>query len=126
MNEQNEKSSKGEALKPLLKFLGGIGGRILLTVIFYVVILLLLGWIADKDWTPALFVIIPLFGYFGWKTLNKFTPDMIIWFHGITAMIIFYFIKGMISLFIGIFVGPFYMGKAASNAIMKAIYDETT
>jgi len=121
MSEQNGTNNKVAALKPLLKFLGGVGGRILLTLVFAVIIFAILGLLAGTDnSTIAVIVAIPC-AYFGWKTLNKFTPDMILWFHGISALIIYYFIKGLISLIIGVFATPFYLGKKISGAIMKAL-----
>ena len=56
MNEQNDAGSNTEVMKPFLRFLGGIGGRILLTVIFAAVFYGLMGLLLHKGDDTVLWI----------------------------------------------------------------------
>lgn len=47
--------------------------------------------------------------YGGWKFINSFCPRVFIWF-SFRSIFLFYLIKFALSMFIGFFVTPFYLG----------------
>lgn len=60
---------------------------------------------------------------FGWKALNKITPDIFL-FMSIGGWAIYFLIKGLLSAVIGAFVAPFQISKMVTNAITSSLNDD--
>lgn len=95
-------------------FLASSLGRIVVTVISAIIIYgLIIAGISSN--TTSLSVIVMLVCcFFGWRALNRITPDIFL-FMSITGWIIYFVVKGMISVAIGAFIAPFYIGKWIAN-----------
>lgn len=109
-----------EKAGPLLQFLASVGGRIVLTIVFAIIIYGLL-FVALKSSIPAIMIIVFIFcGYFGWKSLNKITPDLFLWMP-LASWAIYYLVKGLISIIIGAFIAPVWLGKKISSVVMEYV-----
>lgn len=60
--------------------------------------------------------------YFGWRALNKITPDIFL-IMNVGAWAIYFLVKGFLSILVGAFVAPFQIGKMLSDLISEAIGD---
>lgn len=70
---------------------------------------------------PIIAVIFAVFlGYFGWQGLNRITPDIFL-FMSIGGWAIYFLIKGMLSVFLGMFIAPFVIAKKIATGIQKGI-----
>ena len=63
---------------PILKFLASVGGRIVLTIGFTIIIFGLV-FLAMKIHEAVALVLAVAFGFFGWQALNRITPEMFVW-----------------------------------------------
>lgn len=93
-------------------FLKSPTGRIILTVVLYVVIFGIEYALVEmsSNGSAAFLIIALVMAYFGWKALNKITPDLFLimplghwfWYWGI---------KGFLSIFVGAIVAPYQIAK---------------
>lgn len=107
--------------KNLREFICSPVGKILMIAIFYALIFGLMLLAADLDFgTPTAICIAVICGYFGWKTLNRITPTMFL-IMSFMGWVVYFFVKGFLSVLIGIFVAPFYISKRVVLAISERI-----
>ena len=104
-------------------FLLSKGGFIGMIVILYAVIWGIMVALTATHSTVLAFIYIALFTYFGWQALNKITPEMFVWMP-LKGWIIYFVVKFILSLVVGMFVAPFQIAKKITNAIQKGISDE--
>lgn len=101
-------------------------GKAGMIIVFYAVIfllVLLIGQIFEGGGGEYVALVLMLvFAVFGWKALNKIQPDIFL-FMPIVGWIIFFVIKGVLSVLIGIFVAPFVIAKKITEAIQKSLSD---
>ena len=97
-------------------FLGSTMGRITITVVSMFIIYGLLLLVAATGAFPIAVIIFAVCTYFGWKALNKSTPDIFLWM-SFTGWIIYFLIKGVLSFLIGYIIAPFQIGKMISNKV---------
>lgn len=107
-------------ISPILQFLASVGGRVVLTVVFATIIYGILIAALQTSNTAILVIVFIACGYFGWKSLNKITPNMFLWM-SLGAWAMYYFIKGLLSIFVGAFVAPVWLGKKISSAVMEYV-----
>lgn len=107
-------------VSPLLKFLASIGGRILLTVVFAGILWGILFAMLETDNTVILAIALLGCGFFGWRALARITPDVFLWMP-IASWLIYFLVKGLLSIIIGAFVAPFWIGKTISAKVMQYI-----
>ena len=50
-----------------------------------------------------------LFLYWGWKALDRITPQMFV-FMPVVGWLIYFAIKGILALFVGMLIGPYKFG----------------
>lgn len=50
-----------------------------------------------------------LFLYWGWKALNRITPSMFV-FMPVIGWVVYFVIKGLLALVLGMFIGPYKFG----------------
>ena len=104
---------------PILKFLASVGGRIVLTIGFTIIIFGLV-FLAMKIHEAVALVLAVAFGFFGWQALNRITPEMFVWMP-VGSWLIYYLVKGFISIFIGTFIAPVWLGKKISFKVMEYV-----
>lgn len=59
-----------------------------------------------------------VFGVFGWKALNKIQPNIFL-IMPIVGWVIFFVVKGALSVVVGIFVAPFVIAKKVTESIQN-------
>ena len=59
------------------------------------------------------------FTYFGWKALNRITPNIFL-FMPIIGWVIYFSVKFVLSVIVGMFVAPFQIAKLITNGIQKS------
>lgn len=114
--QEKEKSFKFK------KFLISPLGKVAMIATLYVVILLLLVPIVSFcSSVPALMVVFAFaFGYFGWQALSRITPNVFL-IMPIGGWIAYFLIKGVLSLFLGVFVAPFVIAKKLTKSIERSL-----
>ncbi len=112
-----------EEKKSLKDFICTPLGKGTMIAVFYVIIfaLFLFATIFGRDSGTPIMMIIPLcFGFFGWKALNKIQPNIFL-IMPIVGWIIYFIVKGTLSVLIGMFVAPFTISKKISESIQRNI-----
>lgn len=105
-----------EEKNSFLEFLASNTGKILITFIGIIVIFGVLLWAIGSDNTAVAGVAFVVCAFFGWRALNRITPNIFL-FMSFTGWIIYFLIKGLLSIFVGVFVAPFQISKMISDAI---------
>jgi len=102
------------------KFLASTLGKVVVTLVSAVLIfgLLLLCTTFDSEYLALIIAV--LCGYFGWKALSFITPNFFL-IMPIGAWAIYYLVKGVLSVFVGVFVAPFQIGLMISRAVQDAV-----
>lgn len=119
MSEQNQQKSQSS----VKQFLASSMGRITVTTVSAVIIygLIMAGLASGQS---AIFLITAIgCAYLGWKALDRITPSIFL-ILPIGGWLLYFFIKGMISAVIGVFVAPFKFGKMISDAALRAISED--
>ena len=96
------------------------GGYIGMIVILYAVIWGIMVALTATDSTVLAFIYIALFTYFGWQALNKITPQMFVWMP-LKGWVIYYVVKFILSIIVGMFVAPFQIAKKISAAVQNSV-----
>lgn len=117
-------------MRKVIIFLGTTGGRVVLTIAIYACTLLimsLIGMFAEHlpqseaveiIFTVFSLIIVGSWTFFGWKALSVITPNIFL-IMPIIGWVIYFVIKGLLSIIVGIFVGPYYMSKNISTFIQN-------
>lgn len=61
-----------------------------------------------------------VFGVFGWKALNKIQPSIFL-FMPIGGWVVYFIVKGVLAITIGIFVAPFVIAKKIAETVQANI-----
>ena len=126
-NKPNNAAGVFAAIKSVLRSIFGSPiGKILFFVIYFVLFLGLMAFVMYKveDGSKVAmgvgvaYAVIAL--PFGWRALNRITPDVFL-IMPIIGWLIFFLIKGFLSLLIGGFALPFVIVKAFSDVTSNAI-----
>lgn len=97
-------------------------GKGALIAVLYVIILSLFAFlinVTDSGSTPAIIMCL-CFGFFGWKSLNKIQPNIFL-IMPIVGWLIFFIVKGVLSVLIGLFVAPFVISKKITEAVQRSV-----
>lgn len=109
-----------EKISPILQFLASVGGRVVLTIVFAAIIYGILMAALQTDNTVLLGIVLLSCGYFGWQSLNKITPNIFLWMP-LAGWAIYFLVKGLLSIIVGAFIAPFWIGKKISCVVMEYI-----
>lgn len=116
----NGKEVDMSKVSPILKFIASIGGRVVLTIVFAAIIYGILMAALQSESSVVLVIIFIVCGYFGWKSLNRITPDLFVWMP-LASWAIYYLVKGLLSIIIGAFIAPIWIGKKISSVAMEYV-----
>ena len=97
-------------------------GKGALIVVLYIVIwgiLVALTNIESTSGIPGVIMGIA-FGYFGWKSLSRIQPNIFL-IMPIVGWLIYFFVKGVLSVLIGMFVAPFVIAKKVTESIQRNV-----
>lgn len=91
-------------------------GRFIIIAIGYAVIfgIIYVGIVSGAD--IVYWIMILLCGFFGWRALNRITPNMFL-IMSIGKWGIYYLVKGLLSICVGVFVAPYQISKMIVNKI---------
>lgn len=109
-----------EKISPILQFLASMGGRVVLTIVFAAIIYGILMAASQTDNTVLLGIVLLGCGYFGWQSLNKITPNIFLWMP-LAGWAIYFLVKGLLSIIVGAFIAPFWIGKKISSVVMEYV-----
>ncbi len=96
-------------------FWGSKSGLAIITVVCYVLIWSLILALGSSETNLAWLGIIPC-AFFGWRSLNRIQPTMFLWL-SFVGWIIYFFVKLLLSVVVGIFVAPYYIGRWLAERI---------
>ncbi len=107
-----------EENKGFKEFLCSSVGKAVMIVMLYVVILgLLMLCVNIFDNSEAVGLIFALaLGVFGWKALNRIQPSMFL-FLPLAGWVLYFVIKGLLSIVVGVFAAPFVIAKKITKSI---------
>lgn len=102
--------------KTIRDFLLSKIGRIIMIIAGYFIIfgIIYAGIVNGADAVYGIMIL--LCGFFGWRALNRITPDMFL-IMSIGKWGIYYLVKGILSVCIGVFVAPYQISKMIVNKI---------
>ena len=93
----------------------------MIIVIYAVFLLLITLFVNIFNGSPYVMPIAAIiFVFFGWKALNKITPDIFL-FMPIVGWLIYFFVKLLLSVLVGFFVAPFVISRKITNAIQGSL-----
>lgn len=84
---------------------------------------LILWGITGAIWTSnsnAAIVVMLLCAVFGWQALTRIQPAMFVWMP-IFGWFVYFFVKFLLAALIGFFVAPYMLGKQISAAISDSL-----
>lgn len=97
------------------KFLGSAAGIIVMTVVFTAIFFGII--IALSNVSEGLGAIVILVcAVNGWRILDRIQPEMFLWMSWV-GWLIYFLVKLMIAVVIGVFATAYYLGKAVSGLI---------
>ena len=106
--------------KGFLDFLASTAGKVCMTIVFSLIIYGIIYAASVAGSSEVALVTAAICAFFGWRALNRITPDMFL-FLSCTGWIVYFFIKLCLSVAIGTFVAPYQLGKLISNAIQSSL-----
>ncbi len=106
------------------RFLCSSIGKALLIIVIYCIIFGCLSVVASIEGTEIIGGIVGIIcAFFGWKALDKIQPRIFL-FMPIIGWVIYVAVKGILSIFIGLFVAPFVISKKLTELIQSNIIIE--
>lgn len=103
-----------------LEFLVSKTGKAVITLVGMVLIYGLLVLCLSVESTAILGATLLVCAFFGWKALNKITPNIFL-IMSVSKWVMYYFIKGLLSIFVGAFVAPFQIAKMITEKIQQSL-----
>lgn len=103
-----------------MKFLTTPGGRVAMTLFFAVVVFLLIFFAVMSDVDIMMFAVVAICGFFGWKALSRITANLFLWMSWV-GWLVYFILKGFLSVMIGLVVAPFQIAKMISNSVSNRI-----
>lgn len=88
--------------------------------LLYLIIWGIMVALTSCDATVMAFIYIAIYSYFGWGALNKITPNIFL-FTPIIGWVIYFVVKFVLAIIIGMFVAPFQIAKKITSAIQDNI-----
>lgn len=95
-------------------FLASKAGQTVVTVVVALIVFGLLMLATETTSLPLALIIVAICAYFGWQTLSFITSRFFLVLP-IVGWFFYIMIKFFLSLFIGVFVAPFRIGKMVSG-----------
>ena len=95
-------------------------GKITIMILFATIVLSLILIGVKSDSMVILAITLLLCAFFGWKALDKITPNIFL-FMSIGGWAVYFLTKALLSIFIGVFVAPFQVSKMITNIITRSI-----
>ena len=91
-------------------------GKACLIIILYAVIFFTMLGLIGANLDVVIYVIAAIFAVCGWRVLNMITPDIFLVMSWV-GWLVFFVVKGVLSILIGMFVAPFVISKKIVSMI---------
>lgn len=101
-------------------FLATKTGKYVMTFVFALVLFALLFLAVESDVDAFMFIVVLACAVCGWRALNRITPSIFLWMSWV-GWVIYFILKGFLSVVIGIVVAPFQIAAVISDAVHKSI-----
>ncbi|MBQ8783095.1 MAG: hypothetical protein IJZ57_04910 [Clostridia bacterium] len=97
-------------------------GKVVMIVVLYAIIFTLVALLVEFYHGPEIvqLIVILIFGFFGWKALDRIQPRMFL-FLPVIGWVIYIAVKGVLSAIVGMFVTPFVISKKIAQEIQKTL-----
>ncbi len=102
------------------EFLCSKGGYYGMIAVLYAIIWGIMVALTATDSTVIAFIYMAVFSYFGWKALNRITPDIFL-FMPLIGWVIYFVAKFILAIIVGMFVAPFQIAKKISSSVQEHI-----
>ncbi len=116
-----------EEKKSLKEFLCTNTGFLVLVIAAYVIdvaLMAIIGAFAPTEtgtvWGIIALIIATAWTIFGWKSLSVIQPNIFL-IMPLVGWIIYFVIKGFLSIIVGIFVAPYQIAKIIRNQLQKSL-----
>ncbi len=105
------------------RFLCSKLGKVAMILIMYIIVLLIVMAIINTEADIILVPLILILAVSGWKALTKITPNIFL-IMPIGGWLIYFLVKGVLSIAIGPFVFPFVVAKKIAESVQRSISGE--
>ncbi len=95
-------------------------GRVTVTIVSAIIIYGIMLISLESDSTVVLSITALTCVIFGWRALNKITPNIFL-IGTMKFWLFYYLIKGVLSVFVGVFVAPFQIAKMISDKLSQSM-----
>lgn len=102
----------------VLEFFASKAGKVVVTVLGMVIIYGILFAALESSSTVVLGITLFACAFFGWRALNRITPQIFLWMN-LSGWVLYFLIKGLLSIFVGAFVAPFQIAKLISDSVYE-------
>lgn len=97
------------------KFLGSAAGIIVMTVVFTAIFFGIIIALSNvREGLGAIVILVCAVN--GWRILDRIQPEMFLWMSWV-GWLIYFLVKLMIAVVIGVFATAYYLGKTVSGLI---------
>ena len=104
------------------EFLGSSIGKVCLILVLYVLIwgimLFIVNVFENMEYIGLVYALI--FGIFGWKALNRIQPSIFL-IMPLGGWLLYFVIKGVLAVVVGIFVAPFIISKKITENLQERL-----
>lgn len=104
------------------EFLSSKGGYYGMIIILYAIIWGIMVALTATNSTTIGLIYFALFAFFGWKSLSKITPDIFL-IMPLVGWVIYFVIKLILSVIIGMFVAPYQIAKKISASVQNSLHE---
>jgi len=113
----NTKNIKGEQMNNS-NFFATKAGKAVIIILGYLIIFGLIMLCINIEVGMPIIAVISIF--FGWRFLNRITPDMFL-FLSCTGWIVYFMVKLFLSAAVGLFVAPFHIARLIANIVSDTV-----
>ena len=96
----------------------GIGKAVMIVALYGIILGIFLLLIFNVETLSILYIL--LFCYFGWRALDRIQPEMFL-IMPVGHWVIYFLVKGILSLLVGMFVTPFVIANKITQTIQESI-----
>ncbi|MBE6708687.1 MAG: hypothetical protein E7578_05550 [Ruminococcaceae bacterium] len=96
----------------------GVGKAVMIVVLYFIMWGFMLAFLTVFDIPVVTVIFAVALGSCGWRALNRITPSMFV-VMSFNGWLIYFVVKGILSVAIGVFVAPFVIAKGVADKVQK-------